>query len=508
MDTDVACPAIGDPAMPFGPIFGAAPVSARPAEDGIRQGRALSTPNTKPTGGAVQHSAVVAVQPDGEAGFAGRAPGNGRVLSADNAEADGGAGLAAAFGSLPVALRRERLAIGTAAAPWSGRHAATFDAGRAVGPAPLLLGTGAMGLATRGKAVLAAGLAVCGGAQAASKAKAGLSPLVAQPLLAGAVGFPIVLTTGGTAAGAGGRNGGAAVPAKSAIVHKKPALPFRLAGAGAAALDAVEAATRAVCGPDGMAAAACGFGGRRRVGRGGSRHAGHGSDLLLAGTGAGAGRPTARGTCPDNPFPTFSGGHDKYRYSPGTADGSVGSPAGRGAQMGDRVVGDQGENREAGNRPAIVRLFPDALNGVAGRVGERWCGGAESPERADGDCRPGHGEAVGGGDSPGTCDGWQPQRVSAPLAHFGILRRLDAAPGHAVCMSRDLPFRTRSAGVSPTATLPRGQCGGPRDGPAAHPAAGLAGQQRRERGRGAFAVGKAACPFNICAAKRIVNQVR
>ena len=111
---------------------------------------------------AVQKPAVVAVQPDGEAGFAGRAIGNRGVLPANDAEADGGAGFPAAFGGLPVALRRKRLAVRTAAAPRSGRGGSTLDADRAVGLAPLFLGTGAMGPAARGKAVLAARIAFGG----------------------------------------------------------------------------------------------------------------------------------------------------------------------------------------------------------------------------------------------------------------------------------------------------------------------------------------------------------
>ena len=81
--------------------------------------------------------------------------------------------------------------------------------------------------------------------------------------------------------GAGFRDGGLAVAAEAEIVQQEAALAFRLAGTGAAALEAAGAVFRALRYGHiaGMTAATCGLGGRMRVGKGKSRCAGHGQRL-------------------------------------------------------------------------------------------------------------------------------------------------------------------------------------------------------------------------------------
>lgn len=82
-------------------------------------------------------------------------------------------------------------------------------------------------------------------------------------------------------------------------------------------------------------------------------------------TGAGAGRPTARGTCPDNPFPNFAavstGAAVRQERQPSAASGRPGAQAGTATV---RIGGQIG-------RPAIgarsFGLSRDALDGVTGR---------------------------------------------------------------------------------------------------------------------------------------------
>ena len=283
--------------MPPRALAGATRVLAGQTKDETLQGVAGAAPDAKAFGGAGEDPLVVPVQPDGKAGLAGGSTANGGCLSADNAQTEGATDLTAAFCGLPISFGGERLAVCTAAASRGGGNLAAFDAERPVGLPALALATGAMGPAAGLEAILAAGMAVCGPVLSAAQAEAGLAPFIAEALLACTVGRAIVLAAGVAAAGAGFRDGGSAVAAEAEIVQQEAALAFRLAGTGAAALEAAGAVFRAVRGNlaamakalrgrrsvggiAGMTAATCGLGGRMRVGKGKSRCAGHWQRLL------------------------------------------------------------------------------------------------------------------------------------------------------------------------------------------------------------------------------------
>ena len=219
----------GDPAMPPRALGSATRVLAGRAEDEALQGVAGPAANAKALRDAGEDPAVVPVQPDGEAGLAGGSTANGGCLSADDAQTEGAADLAAAFCGVPVAFGGERLAVCTAAASRGGGNLAAFDTERMVGLAALALAAGAMGLATGLEAVPAAAIAVCGPVLSAAQAQAGLAPFIALALLAGPVCRAVILPAGVAAAGAGFGDGGAAVAAEAEIVQQEAALAFRLA---------------------------------------------------------------------------------------------------------------------------------------------------------------------------------------------------------------------------------------------------------------------------------------